>query len=150
MNRIGGLVGLLAAATCCAAGVAHAAGDPVFGVWLTAAKDGKVRIAPCAADAAETCGVVVWGRGPNGEDARTLTDVKNPDPARRAQPIVGLQIISGFRRDGEGGWTGGRIYEPQTGRTFKAKMASKGPNGLKVSGCVLVFCRAESWTRTTE
>ena len=127
-----------------------AAADPVFGVWLTAAKDGKVRIAPCPADPAQTCGTVVWGRGPNGEDARTLTDISNPEPSRRAQPVVGLQIITGFQHDGEGGWTGGRIYEPQTGRTFKAKMASAGPNALKVAGCVLFFCRAETWTRTTE
>jgi uncharacterized protein (DUF2147 family) len=124
--------------------------DPVFGVWLTAAKDGKVRIAPCAADPAQTCGTVLWGRGPNGEDAATMTDLKNPDAARRSHPIVGLQIITEFHRDGEGGWTGGRIYEPQTGRTFKAKMASAGPNALKVAGCVLFFCRAETWTRTTE
>ncbi|MGZ3377283.1 MAG: DUF2147 domain-containing protein [Phenylobacterium sp.] len=141
--RIGLAVTMVAAL---AAAPARAAGDAVFGVWLTAAKDGKVRIGPCAANPAETCGVVVWGRGPNGEDARTLTDVKNPLPARRAQPIVGLQIISDFRRDGDG-WTGGHIYEPQTGRTFKAKMASAGPNALKVSGCVLFFCRAETWTR---
>lgn len=143
---------LALAALMLAAGAAPALGaaDPVFGVWLTASKDGKVRIAPCAADPAQTCGIVVWGRGPNGEDARTLTDLRNPEAAKRTQPIVGLQIISEFRRDGEGGWTGGRIYEPQTGRTFKAKMKSGGPNSLMVAGCVLVFCRSETWTRTTE
>jgi uncharacterized protein (DUF2147 family) len=123
------------------------AADPVFGVWLTQAKDGTVRIAPCAANPAETCGVVLSGKGPKGEDARTLTDIKNPEPSLRAHPIVGLQVITGFRRDGGGGWTGGRIYEPQTGRTFKARMASGGPNTLKVAGCVLFFCRAETWTR---
>lgn len=132
------------------AGPAAAAPDPVFGVWLTAAKDGKVRVAPCAADPSQTCGTVVWGRGPNGEDARTLTDIRNPDPAQRNQSIVGLQIITEFHRDGEGGWTGGRIYEPQTGRTFKAKMKSAGPNSLKVAGCVLFFCRSETWTRTAD
>ncbi len=126
---------------------AQAAGDPVFGVWLTQSKDGTLRIAPCAANPAETCGVVLSGKAPTGEDARTLTDLKNPDPALRSHPIIGLQVISGFRRDGEGGWTGGRIYEPQTGRTFKAKMASGGPDTLKVAGCVLFFCRSETWTR---
>lgn len=149
IRRLASVV-LAAAVVATTALPALAAGDPLFGVWLTQSKDGKVRIAPCAADPAETCGTVVWGRGPNGEDARTLTDLKNPDPGRRSQPIIGLQIISGFRRDGEGGWTGGRIYEPQTGHTFKAKMASGGPNALKVAGCVLFFCRSEIWTRTTE
>ena len=141
---------LTALAASLVSGPVPAASDSVFGVWLTAAKDGKVRIAPCAADPALTCGTVLWGRAPTGEDARNLTDLKNPDPSKRSLPIVGLQIITGFRHDGDGGWTGGKIYEPQTGRTFKAKMASAGPNTLKVSGCVLFFCRAESWTRTTE
>jgi uncharacterized protein (DUF2147 family) len=143
-RRIGRLAGLAAALL--AGASARAAGDPVFGVWLTQARDGTVRIGPCAANPAETCGVVLSGKGPNGEDARTLTDLKNPDPALRNRPIVGLQVISGFRRE-DGGWTGGRIYEPQSGKTYKAKMASAGPNTLKVAGCVLVFCRSETWTR---
>lgn len=124
-----------------------AATDPVFGVWLTQAKDGKVRIAPCASDPAQTCGVILSGKTPDGQDARLVTDIKNQDPALRSRPIVGLQIISGFRRDAAGGWTGGTIYDPVGGKTYKAKMGP-GPNGaLKVAGCVLFFCRAETWTR---
>jgi uncharacterized protein (DUF2147 family) len=131
--------------------VAHAAraapGDQVFGVWLTQAKDGTVRIAPCATNPAQTCGVILSGKTPDGQDARQVTDIKNPDPALRSRPIVGLQIISGFRRDEAGGWTGGTIYDPVGGKTYKAKMGM-GPNGaLKVAGCVLIFCRAETWTR---
>jgi uncharacterized protein (DUF2147 family) len=61
--------------------------------------------------------------------------------------VIGMPIISGFRRESSGGWTGGRIYDPAGGKTYKAKMAT-GPNGtLKVAGCVLFFCRAETWTR---
>jgi uncharacterized protein (DUF2147 family) len=138
MNRTRLLAAGLAVAALAATG-ARAATDPVFGVWLTQAKDGTVRIGPCPGHPAETCGVVLSGKGPKGEDARTLTDLKNPEPALRGHPIVGLQIISGFRRDGQGGWTGGRIYEPQTGLTFKAKMTASGANALKVAGCVLFF-----------
>ncbi|THD54887.1 DUF2147 domain-containing protein [Phenylobacterium sp.] len=148
MNRIvAGIAGLAAVLLAVAHGARAAPGDQVFGVWLTQAKDGKVRIAPCANDAAQTCGVILSGKAPDGQDARLVTDIKNPDPALRSRPIVGLQIISGFRRDGEGGWTGGRIYDPVGGKTYKAKMGA-GPNGaLKVAGCVLFFCRAETWTR---
>lgn len=129
------------------AGHAAAAADPVFGVWLTQAKDGKVRVAPCEKDPALTCGVILSGKAPDGQDARLVTDIRNPDPALRSRPIVGLQVISDFARDGSGGWTGGRIYDPVGGKTYKAKMAA-GPNGtLKVAGCVFFFCRAETWTR---
>jgi uncharacterized protein (DUF2147 family) len=150
MNRIVVWIAGLLAAALVVAHQAHAAGpaaDPVFGVWLTQAKDGKVRIAPCASDPAQTCGVILSGKAPDGQDARLVTDIKNQDPALRSRPIVGLQIISGFRRDGAGGWTGGAIYDPVGGKTYKAKMGP-GPNGaLKVAGCVLFFCRAETWTR---
>jgi uncharacterized protein (DUF2147 family) len=147
MNRAAVRIALLAATALVAAHGAWAApGDQVFGVWLTQSKDGTVRIAPCAANPAETCGVVLSGKGPKGEDARTLTDIKNPEPALRTRPIIGLQVISSFHRGG-GGWTGGRIYDPNDGRTYKAKMQSGGSNLLKVAGCVLFFCRSETWTR---
>jgi uncharacterized protein (DUF2147 family) len=134
------------AATLVMAQQARAAADPVFGVWLTQAKDGKVRIAPCAADPDQVCGTIVWARGPAGEDGRTLVDEHNPDAALRKRPVVGMPIIWDFRHDGEGGWTGGRIYDPAGGKTYKAKMASE-HGTLKVAGCVLFFCRAETWTR---
>lgn len=129
--------------------MAHAAraADPVFGVWLTQAKDGKVRLAPCAADPAVACGTTIWARGPNGEDGRTLTDKNNPDAALRGRPVIGMPVIWGFRRDSSGGWTGGRIYDPAGGKTYNAKMATAGDGKLKVAGCVLFFCRAETWTR---
>jgi uncharacterized protein (DUF2147 family) len=148
MNRIViWIAGLLAAALVLAHEARAEPGDQVFGVWLTQAKDGKVRIAPCASDPAQTCGVILSGKAPDGRDARLVTDIKNQDPALRSRPIVGLQIISGFHRDGTGGWTGGAIYDPVGGKTYKAKMGL-GPNGaLKVAGCVLFFCRAETWTR---
>lgn len=150
MNRIVVWIAGLLAAALVVAHQAHAAGpaaDPVFGIWLTQAKDGRVKIAPCAADPALTCGTIVFARGPNGEEGRTLTDKNNPDPALQGRPVIGMAIISEFRRDGSGGWTGGRIYDPAGGKTYKAKMAA-GPNGtLKVAGCVLFFCRAETWTR---
>ena len=145
MSRKLATLGVLAALL--AGAPALAASDPVFGVWLTQAKNGRVRIAPCAADPALTCGTTLWARGPNGEDGRTQPDTHNPDPALRGQMIVGLQVITGFRRDSSGGWTGGRIYDPSDGRTYKAKMVAAPDGTLKVSGCVLFFCQAQTWTR---
>jgi uncharacterized protein (DUF2147 family) len=148
MNRIViWVAGLLAAGLVAAHQARAATTDPVFGVWLTQAKDGKVRIAPCAADPALTCGTIIWARGPKGEDGRTLTDLRNPDAALRNRPVIGMPIIWDFRRDAAGGWTGGRIYDPAGGKTYKAKMEGGAGGTLRVAGCVLVFCRAETWTR---
>jgi uncharacterized protein (DUF2147 family) len=137
----------LAVAIVLGSSIPAVAADPVFGVWLTQAKDGKVRIAPCASDPAQACGTIVWARGPNGEEGRTLVDEHNSDPTLRRRPVLGLPILSGFRHDKEGAWSGGQIYDPAGGKTYKSKMSMGGPDTLKVAGCVLMFCRAETWTR---
>jgi uncharacterized protein (DUF2147 family) len=116
-------------------------------VWLTQATDGRVRIGPCAGHPDLLCGSIIWAKGPKGEDGRTLNDENNPDPALRSRPIVGLPILWDFHADGSGGWTGGKIYNPTEGKTYKSKIAP-GRNGtLKVSGCVLVVCQTQTWTR---
>jgi uncharacterized protein (DUF2147 family) len=126
---------------------AAGAADPTFGDWLTDGGGGKVRVGPCAANPALACGVLVWFKPPADVPAGPPHDANNPDPALRGRPILGLPIISDFRRDSPGHWVDGKIYDPNSGRTYRSKM-SIGPDGaLKVAGCVLVFCQAQTWTR---
>jgi uncharacterized protein (DUF2147 family) len=55
--------------------------------------------------------------------------------------------VTGFRPAGANKWRGGKIYNPQNGKTYTAKM-DLNPNGtLTVSGCVFIFCEGETWTR---
>jgi uncharacterized protein (DUF2147 family) len=113
----------------------------VSGDWLTASRDAVVRIAPCGPHA---CGTVirVLARGPNVPH----TDVKNPDPAARSQPLVGLTVLSGFAPSASG-WVGGRAYDPASGRTYKASLALNADRTLGVKGCVLFICQSQRWTR---
>lgn len=125
-------------------GSAAAAADPVNGDWAVGGRT-VVRIGPCAGAPARLCGIIVTA--PNGKDGRPLLDPENPDPSLRIRPLVGLPLIFGFRSTGDGRWTGGKIYNPDDGKTYEAKL-EPGPGGtLKVSGCVLFFCKAETWRR---
>ncbi len=46
-------------------------------------------------------------------------DERNPDPARRAQPLCGLQLIGGFKPGKKtGNWENGWVYDPDSGRTY--------------------------------
>jgi uncharacterized protein (DUF2147 family) len=144
------VAGFAAVALAAALGVAHparAAGDPTFGDWLTEAKNGKVRIGPCAGNPAEACGVLIWAVPPADAPPGPLHDAKNPDPALRARPLLGVAIISDFHRGADGQWTDGKIYEPDSGKTYKSKMAVAPDGTLKVSGCVMVLCKTQTWTR---
>lgn len=138
----------LAAATMAVAHAAHAAGDPAFGDWLTSNGSAKVRVGPCAGDPARACGTIVWMKAPNASDGQPARDTKNPNPALRSRTLVGLPFIADFRREATGRWADGRIYDPDSGKTYRSTMAIGAGDALKVAGCVLVFCQAQTWTRT--
>jgi uncharacterized protein (DUF2147 family) len=133
----------LALALALAAGAAHAA-DPVEGEWLTPDGGARVRISPCRADASRLCGVIAWLRDPSD---RTAQDARNPDPALKARPILGLPLIRDFRKAETAGWTGGKIYDPQSGKTYDSKLRLNGDGSLKVEGCISVICQAQTWRR---
>lgn len=107
-------------------------------VWLTEDGDARVRIGPCGK---EICGVVVWQRVP-------YNDEKNPDPAKRSRPIVGIRMISHIQPTGPDSWSG-ELYVFDEGFTVKGTAKHEGRDKLKLSGCVLggIVCHTVIWTR---
>lgn len=47
-------------------------------------------------------------------------------------------------------WTG-RIHDPDSGKTYDSTIAMKGPNILRVQGCVFggIFCGGQTWNRVS-
>lgn len=135
----------LAAATTLAAAIASPAlaADPVEGLWLVEAGSAKIKVAPCASDKTKMCGQVAWLKMAGAKDAN------NPDASLRSRPILGMLMIRDFKSAGPGKWTGGKIYDPNSGKTYGSKMSAN-PNGtLKVEGCVAVVCQAQTWKRAS-
>jgi len=118
-----------------------ASAGPVDGLWLTDDRRGVVRIGPCGA---HLCGWIarVLARGPGVPDR----DVNNPELRLRARPLLGLPILSGFTAAGAG-FTGGRAYDPQSGRSYTARLSPNADGSLTVTGCVLFICQSKRWTR---
>ena len=118
-----------------------AAAPAIDGLWLTDDGKGVVRIAACGQ---RLCGRIarILATGP---DVPT-TDVNNPDPRRRGQPLVGLQVLSGFTGR-PAAWEGGRAYDPQSGSSYKSSLRLNADGSLRVTGCVLFVCRSKRWTR---
>jgi uncharacterized protein (DUF2147 family) len=67
----------------------------------------------------------------------------------REQPVLGLRIISDFNYDGEGVWSGGTVYDPESGNDYRGKMTLADDRTLELRGYVLIplFGRSETWTR---
>lgn len=116
------------------------------GIWLHANKLIQVEIVPCA-DC--LCGRIAWFKWPNDADGLPLIDLKNPDPALRKRPLLGLTILQGLRPSGEGTWEDGKIYNPVNGRDYHATMSIKSYNTLRVRAYKLLpmFGETQIWTR---
>lgn len=100
-----------------------------------------VTIAPCATG---ICGTLtrVLARGSNVP----TTDINNPDPRLRGRSLVGVQILSGLKRQSTG-WRGGTVYDPKSGRSYKASLTLDPDGALTVTGCLFIICRSQRWTR---
>lgn len=133
---------ILAAAALSLIAAPALAADPVEGEWLTQAGTAKVRIAPCAANGQRMCGTVVWLKNP------AVKDTENPNAALRDRPILGMNLIRDFKPSAPGRWTGGKIYDPESGKTYDSKISAHANGTLKVEGCVLVVCRAQTWKKS--
>lgn len=116
------------------------------GIWLHSNKRIQVEIAPCGA---RLCGKMVWFRWPNDAQGLPLVDLNNPDRALRARPLLGLRILRGLRRAGERTWENGRIYNPDDGTEYRAKMSIEDDGTLHVRAYVLlpILGKTLVWTR---
>jgi uncharacterized protein (DUF2147 family) len=119
------------------------AADPVEGEWITSQSGSKVRIGACPNKPQEMCGVVSWLPAANANDL----DKKNPNAALRNRPILGVATVSGFKQAAPGKWTGGKLYDPGSGKTYNGKISVNPDGTLKVEGCVLMVCQAQTWKR---
>jgi len=135
--------GLLSAAALAAAALAFPAmaGDPV-GLWQTPTNGGQVRISRCGQ---ALCGTLV-----NSDHIRAdanARDTHNRDAAQRNRTLRGLQMLSGFT-GGPAEWTGGSVYNPADGRTYRGTITLTNDNTLRLRGCVVApLCKTQTWTR---
>ncbi len=117
--------------------------DAIVGVWLTGERDGYIKIYKND-DTIE--GLVFRSLKP--EDVNRV-DVNNPDPKMRNQSLLGLVIMKGFNFDGVNRWTGGQLYDPNTGNTYQGNLELIDGDQLALRGYVGIplFGRTENWTR---
>ena len=136
-------LGLLVAA----APRARATDDPqaaaIIGNWLTQKHDGIIRITRSQDGTYQ--GQIVGGDDPG------RTDAHNPDPSLRDRSLMGQILLQDMQYDGHGRWSGGSIYDPDSGHTYRCRLEMHGADSLRVRGFlgVSVLGRSQLWTRYT-
>jgi uncharacterized protein (DUF2147 family) len=116
------------------------------GVWLHDNKRIEIEIVPCGE---RLCATLVWFRWPNDAQGLPLVDLKNPDPALRTRPLLGLEVLRDLRRTALNTWEGGKIYNPDDGGDYNAEMSIGDDGTLRIRAYLLLplFGHTLIWTR---
>ncbi len=127
---------------------ASIASTDLTGFWLTAQKGSIIEFKK---NGELYEGKVVWSKNAKGRDGKALKDVNNPDKSKRNNPLLGTTMISGLKYNPKTDtYEGGKIYQPQTGRTFNCKVnLDKSKNAIQVNGGVGFISKTLTWTRTS-
>ena len=124
-----------------------------YGEWVTPGFGSVVQLAPCAVRTDERaeprlCGQIVWLWEATDVDGQPMRDQRNPEPQLRDRLLVGAEILWRFGQAEPGVWTGGRVYNPDDGRTYRGSIRQIDPDTLRLKGCALrVFCKTQTWRR---
>ena len=96
-------------------------------------------------------GKIVWLETPTEPDGSPAVDNNNPNAKLRSRKLIGLNMLSGLKKDG-GEYTGGSIYDPGNGKTYNCSMKVEG-DVLKVRGSLDkrgLIGRTMDWFRVKE
>lgn len=115
-------------------------GKDVFGIWKVQSGTALVEIKDCGDGT--PCGNLISIDAPNPE---AVLDDKNPDPELAKKPLLGSRMLWGFEEK-KTKWSGGRIYDAESGKDYKSKIQLQEDGTLEVKGCVGPFCQSQVWT----
>lgn len=143
-NRIKRSIFLLSAAL--ALPVLANEGPSPVGIWLSDDKESKLEVFQCEE---KLCGKIIWLKNNKREDGSPLLDANNEDESLRNRPILGLEILQGLEKQSAKKWDDGKVYDPESGKTYRAKIALKSSEKMKLSGCINSFlCQGDNWHRS--
>lgn len=111
--------------------------DVITGLYWSPKKDAKIELYK---KGDKYYGRSIWVANPR-------KDNQNPVLAMRTREVQGIELLTDFSYD-DGKYTGGKIYDPESGKTYDCKMSLVGKD-LKVRGYIGIslFGRTEIFER---
>lgn len=128
-------------------GLASAQTLSPLGTWQNEEKKATFEIYKCGN---KLCGKIVTLAVPNDPaTGKPKTDSQNPDPKLRTRPRLGLVFMQGFEYDDSNKWDDGKIYDPESGKTYSCYMKMINANTMEVKGYIgfSMIGKSQTWTR---
>ena len=101
----------------------------ILGTWFNTEKTAQIEIMNTGD---QYLGKIIWLDNPN-KDGTPVLDNANENEKLRNRPVMGLTILEGLKFD-DGVWKGGKIYDPNSGKTYSCEVKVKGNEKLEVKG----------------
>ncbi|MGD9327342.1 MAG: DUF2147 domain-containing protein [Cyclobacteriaceae bacterium] len=117
--------------------------DKIIGLWLNDEKTNKIEIYKVGDTYS---GKIVWIAQLDKNPGFSPKDKNNPNPEKRNQSILGMDIITGLKYS-KGKWLKGSIYNPQKGIYADCKVELPAETRLDLIVSKGVFSKTKTWIK---
>jgi len=94
----------------------------------------------------------VWVRDGHPDDKLEFYDCKGKLCAKGTLPLPdgspAPEILRKAAKNGDNSWKGD-LFNPEDGKTYTGSITYDSTNKLTLSGCLMIFCQSETWTRVS-
>ncbi|MBM3170318.1 MAG: DUF2147 domain-containing protein [Bacteroidetes bacterium] len=101
----------------------------LVGTWLKDDKAFKVRIDK---QSERFYGKIIWLERNHWADGSPKKDHLNPDPKLRSRSYIGIPVVLGLKYDGDDTWNDGKIYDPESGKTYDCRITLVSRNRAEI------------------
>ena len=123
--------------------------DPVIGVWKTINEKTNQPSSLIKIEEVQGLleGTVIKTFNTPGQEPLLVCALCEDE--RKNQPIVGMKIMKGLKKDQHGAWSGGTILDPKEGKIYKVKLSSDDGKKMEVRGFIGISLigRTQVWNR---
>lgn len=105
--------------------------ERLIGVWESEEKNLLVQISK---EEGHFVGTMTYFQCPTETIMRTKVDTENPDPTLVGRKLLGLKLLEKLSYEGNSVWSGGKIYDPNSGHTYEARIQLTSSNSVVVRG----------------
>lgn len=92
---------------------------------------------------------LMWYYNSYDEDGKMRKDLKNPDPNMKKRGLIGITLIYDLTYKGNYNWSGGKVYQFKTGRTYDCKVRMIDEDTIQITAYLglTVFGKSMLWSR---
>ena len=105
--------------------------ERLIGVWESEEKNLLVQI---SREENHFVGTMTYFQCATETIMRSRVDSENPDPTLVDRKLLGLKLVEKLTYEGDNVWGGGKIYDPNSGHTYDARIQLTSSNTAVVRG----------------